>query len=104
MGCGTILHPERKGQRNGNIDPAIAVLDGIGLLFFLVPGVIAFAVDFNNGSIYLPRGRRFLSDADIKGQNLEISSESFRMISVQPKINISQLETVLVRETGFKLD
>lgn len=52
--CGTILYPERKGQVDGRIDPAVAVLDGIGLLFFLVPGVIAFAVDFATGAIYLP--------------------------------------------------
>ena len=32
----------------------MAVLDGIGLLFFIIPGVIAFAVDFSNGTIYLP--------------------------------------------------
>ena len=32
----------------------MAVLDGIGLLFFILPGVIAFAVDFSNGTIYLP--------------------------------------------------
>jgi len=53
-GCGTILHPERKGQPAGDLDWSIVALDGIGLLLFLVPGVIAFAVDFNNGSIYLP--------------------------------------------------
>src|SRR5690625_3467752 len=52
--CGTILYPERKGQTSGRIDPAVAVLDGIGLLFFIIPGVIAFAVDFADGAIYLP--------------------------------------------------
>lgn len=57
-GCGTILHPERKGQKGGDIDVGIAILDGLGLLLFLVPGVIAFAVDFSNGTIYLPPGRR----------------------------------------------
>ena len=55
-GCGTILHPERKGQPAGQIDWKIAALDGLGLLFFFIPGVIAFAVDFNNGTIYLPPG------------------------------------------------
>ena len=54
--CGTLMYPERKGQISGRIDPGIAVLDGIGLLFFVVPGVIAFAVDFSNGTIYLPPG------------------------------------------------
>lgn len=56
IGCGTILHPERKGQPAGRLDWAIVALDALGLLFFFIPGVIAFAVDFNNGTIYLPPG------------------------------------------------
>jgi hypothetical protein len=31
-----------------------SALDGIGLLLFFIPGVIAFAVDFATGAIYLP--------------------------------------------------
>lgn len=54
VSCGTILYPERRGQPAGPIDPKVAILDGIGLLFFFVPGVIAFAVDFATGAIYLP--------------------------------------------------
>ena len=53
-GCGTLMYPERKGQKDGRIDAGVAVLDGLGLLFFIIPGVIAFAVDFSNGTIYLP--------------------------------------------------
>ncbi|HTN00529.1 hypothetical protein [Planctellipticum variicoloris] len=54
-GCGYLLHPERRGQPNsGRIDPSIVLLDGLGCLFFLIPGVIAFAVDFSSGTIYLP--------------------------------------------------
>ena len=65
--CGTILHPERKGQRGGQIDPAIALFDAVGLLFFFIPGVIAFAVDFSNGTIYLPGGRQSsLSDDELQ--------------------------------------
>ena len=65
--CGTILHPERKGQKGGQIDPAIAIFDGIGLLFFFLPGVISFAVDFSNGTIYLPGGRQSsLSDEELQ--------------------------------------
>lgn len=56
-GCGTILHPERRGQPAGPLDWKIVALDGIGLLLFFVPGVIAFAVDFSNGTIYLPPDR-----------------------------------------------
>lgn len=58
--CGTILYPERKGQGKGQIDIGVAILDAIGLLFFIIPGVIAFAVDFNNGTIYLPKGGKGL--------------------------------------------
>ncbi|MCL7929078.1 hypothetical protein [Halomonas llamarensis] len=53
-GCGTLFYPERKGQMSGNVDPVVAIANGVGLLFFIVPGVIAYAVDFSNGTIYLP--------------------------------------------------
>ncbi|HVW02985.1 MAG TPA: hypothetical protein VHB77_21675 [Planctomycetaceae bacterium] len=54
VGCGTIMHPERRGQPAGRLDWSIVALDALGLLLFFIPGVIAFAVDFNNGTIYLP--------------------------------------------------
>ena len=53
-GCGTMFYPERKGQLSGDVDPVVAIANGVGLLFFIVPGVIAYAVDFSNGTIYLP--------------------------------------------------
>ncbi|MBV2133902.1 polyribonucleotide nucleotidyltransferase [Pseudomonas sp. MAP12] len=56
-GCGTLFYPERRGQLNGQIDPAIAALDAVGILFYVIPGLIAFAVDFATGAIYLPEGR-----------------------------------------------
>jgi hypothetical protein len=62
-GCGTLLYPERKGQSGGRIDPSVAILDGIGLLLFLIPGLVAFAVDFSNGTIYLP-GTKHSSNLD----------------------------------------
>ena len=54
--CGTILYPERRGQTSGNIDVGVALMDGLGLLLFVVPGVVAFVVDFSTGAIYLPSG------------------------------------------------
>jgi hypothetical protein len=54
-GCGTILHPERRYQPpGGGLDWGIVALDTLGLLLFFIPGVIAFAVDFTTGAIYLP--------------------------------------------------
>lgn len=56
-GCGTLMYPERRGQsRTGGIDWTVAGMDAIGLVLFLVPGVIAFAVDYHNGSLFLPEG------------------------------------------------
>ncbi|SFH72152.1 hypothetical protein [Planctomicrobium piriforme] len=53
-GCGTLMYPERRGQKGRRLDWKVVLLDGIGLIFFFVPGVVAFAVDFINGTIYLP--------------------------------------------------
>ena len=52
--CGTLLYPERRGQPRGQLDPGVVILDALGLLFFVIPGVIAFVIDFGNGTIYLP--------------------------------------------------
>jgi len=66
-GCGTLMYPERRGQRAGRLDAGVAVLDGIGLFFFVIPGIIAYAVDFSNGTIYLPdKGRGSLDPKNIK--------------------------------------
>ena len=53
-GCGTIFFPERRGQPAGPLDWRIVALDALGLFFFFIPGIIAFAVDFTTGAIYLP--------------------------------------------------
>lgn len=63
--CGTILYPERRGQdARGDLDIGVVLLNGVGLLFFLIPGVIAYAVDFSTGAIYLPPEEEGLIDTD----------------------------------------
>ena len=52
--CGTLLYPERRGQKGGTCDPAVVLMDGIGVFFFIIPGIMAFVVDFYTGAIYLP--------------------------------------------------
>src|SRR5262245_22527449 len=53
--CGTLFYSERCGRpHGGRIDWKIAALDGLGLILFFIPGVIAFVVDFSTGAIYLP--------------------------------------------------
>ena len=87
--CGTILYPERHNQKAGQIDPAVAILDGIGLLFYIIPGVIAFAVDFSNHSIYLPQGH---------------SSRKFSQIQLDKKLDLSTIEESVRNETGKTVD
>lgn len=98
LGCGTLLHPERRGQPPGRIDPAIAVLDGVGLLLFFVPGVIAFAVDFATGAIYLP--------PDYYGQAETGSFDPAKcdVIHVPPsKLTPEKLETIIAERTGHSV-
>ena len=97
MGCGTIFYPERKGQKDGHIDVGVALLDGVGLLLFLIPGVIAFAVDFSNGTIYLPGGR-LRSSLDLK---------NIKEVKFDPKhSSMASIERIIKDETGYlvKLD
>jgi hypothetical protein len=95
IGCGTILYPERKGQKSGKIDVGVAILDGIGLLCFLIPGIIAFAVDFNNGTIYLP------------GTFGSLEKNNIKEVKFDPKhTSLAGIEKIIKRETGsiVKLD
>jgi hypothetical protein len=56
-GCGTILYPERRGRTGGHVDVGVAVMDGLWCLVFIIPGVVAYIVDFGNGTIYESRRR-----------------------------------------------
>jgi len=93
VGCGTIMYPERRGQKAGKIDAGVAVLDAIGLLFFIIPGVIAFAVDFNNGTIYLPRSGTGLLNRD----HLE-------KVRFDPQANAkASVEKIILDRTGLAI-
>jgi hypothetical protein len=88
--CGTILYPERRGQTSGRIDPGVAILDGIGLLFFVIPGIIAFAVDFTTGTIYLPGTARS-----------SLEREKIRHVRFDPeRCDLARLEMIIKKETG----
>ncbi|MCZ6571175.1 MAG: hypothetical protein O7B23_13550 [Deltaproteobacteria bacterium] len=97
VGCGTILYPERRGQSAmGRLDVDIVILDGLGLFFFLVPGVIAFAVDFATGAIYLPRGHKSKA-SELLGE-LELREERLTVRSV------AEIERILREATGLTIE
>ncbi len=92
-GCGTLMHPERRGQRGGRIDVGIAALDGIGLLFFLIPGLIAFAVDFSEGTIYLPGGA-----------SSSLDRNDMKIATFDPKYSTAAtIEEIIRKETGHRI-
>ena len=94
MGCGTLMYPERRGQRGDRIDAGVAILDGLGLLFGIIPGVIAFAVDFSNGTIYLPH-RTSLGYLDLK---------NIKEVKFDPKhTSLASLERIIKNETGYEV-
>lgn len=90
--CGTILYPERKGQVSGRIDTGVAALNGIGLLFYFIPGVIAFAVDFSNGTIYLPNSAATDDDSDL------------RVVHTDKELTPDQLQQLISEEVGKPVD
>jgi hypothetical protein len=90
-GCGTLMYPERRGQRGGRLDAGVVILDGIGLLFFIIPGVIAYAVDFSNGAIYLPGTAH--GSLDPKG---------IKQVKFDPKhYTYATIEKIVKEETGY---
>jgi len=90
-GCGTIMYPDRRGQKTGSLDVGVVLLDGIGLLFFLIPGVIAYAVDFSTGAIYLPGTSR--GSLDLK---------DIKQVKFDPKhYTNAAIEKIIKEETGY---
>jgi hypothetical protein len=97
VGCGTLMHPERRGQRVNKVsrlDVGIVVLDAVGLLFFLVPGVIAFAADISNNTIYLPSSRHAGLYEKVKFSG-EANNENFAL-ALGEKLNMTINPNIIV--------
>lgn len=102
ISCGTLLYPERRGQPAGRLDPAIVALNAVGLLLFLIPGIIAFAVDFATGAIYLPPGE--YSALEEEGTIIRAQSpEGCELVKLQmqpERLTRDNLESLLRKHTG----
>ncbi len=97
--CGAIIHPERVGQpRTGRLDPSIILLDGLGLLLFLVPGLIAFIVDFATGAIYMPPEHYGLNDQPQR------TAEGLLKIPVEGPLTRERIEAAIARASGKKVE
>lgn len=93
-GCGTIVYPERIGQKGGRIDTGVAVMDGLCLLLFIIPGIIAYVVDFSNGTIYLPGTAWHSSDL-----------KDIKQVKFDPKHYTNEtIEKIIKEETGYTVN
>jgi hypothetical protein len=98
MSCGTILYPERRGQTTGNLDVGVVLLDGIGLLFFIIPGVVAYAVDLSTGAIFLPPG-----EARAVPPTLDL--EEMTVVRMDPKhMDRESIEQAIEEQLGRDID
>jgi hypothetical protein len=96
--CGTFIYPERVNQKgHGNLDPAVVILDGIGLIFFIIPGLIAFAVDFGTHAIYFPEGK------DENDKERTIFDHWKDDASEDTAINQHTLEKFIAWKTGHRI-
>ncbi|MDU9391260.1 polyribonucleotide nucleotidyltransferase [Pseudomonas japonica] len=91
--CGTLFYPDRRGQIEGKIDPVIVALDAVGILFYVIPGLIAFGIDFATGAIYLPGG----TTAQVAPEKLQ------HAIGADGKVDNTRLQAILESELGQRL-
>lgn len=94
VGCGVLLYPERQGQKGGRIDPTVAILDGVGLLLFLIPGLIALAVDFHQGTIYLPN----------TSANIDAGESPYRLVKIDGPLTEETIEAAIDQHLGLSID
>lgn len=91
--CGSIFYPDRRGQIDGKVDPAIAVLDAVGLLFYIIPGLIAFGIDFATGAIYYP-----------PGQTAQVDPAKLKdAVNADGSVDNLKLQAILESELGQRL-
>ncbi len=76
--CGTILKPNQINKpHSSQLDIAIVALDAFGLIFFIIPGAVAFVVDYSNGTLYLPRHTLRLSNTSDEGVQQALSQNGY---------------------------
>ena len=91
--CGTLFFPDRRGQIEGRINAVVAGLNAIGILFYVIPGLIAFGIDFATGAIYLP-----------DGQTAQIAPEDLQnVVDADGKIDPLKLKALIEVQTGHSL-
>ncbi|WP_439859789.1 polyribonucleotide nucleotidyltransferase [Pseudomonas sp. MBLB4136] len=90
--CGTLFYPERRGQIEGKVDPVVVAMDAIGILFFVIPGLIAFGIDFATGAIYLPNGQYSMAPDTLR-----------QALNAEGRVDNAKLKALIEQHTGQRL-
>ena len=98
-GCGTILKPEQVNKPHSDqLDYRIVLLDGVGLIFFIIPGLVAYAVDYANGTLYLsPADAQSMSDLSEEGIIAAVEQATGERVRPEQIIELSREQA---REDG----
>jgi len=106
--CGYLLYPGRIDQKSGKMDPTVVILDAAGLLFGILPGVIAFAVDITTGTIYLGPNEKSAIEKHKKKLSMfekpSLESLSQDQIMAETMISTSQVAEELSTMIGQPVD
>jgi hypothetical protein len=100
--CGYLLYPERKGNQSGRLDPVVLLLDGAGLLLGVLPGVVAFAVDITNGTIFLSPGEQSSMDKHTTFNDVKSWRAVESPVDMQT-INSVDIAMILSEELGYEV-
>jgi flagellar basal body-associated protein FliL len=77
VSCGYFLYPKRRGNKGGGLHTPTLVMDLLWLLPGIIPGVVALAVDFSTGAIYLGKGGK---------AQLQNVDRKTKIVVVKPKV------------------
>lgn len=78
--CGTMFKSSQRGKPHSQkLDPAIVTLDALGLLLLIIPGVVSFIVDANNGTLYLPAGAVSFNDTSDEGIQKALAANGYNV-------------------------
>ena len=82
--CARIIHPERVGNNSGVVDVGPLVIDIVLFIPGLIPGLIAIAVDFGSGAIYVQNDAAALGEEGRRLALVTLESGEHEIVLLDP--------------------
>lgn len=99
-GCGTLFFSHRLGKKMSNrIDKRVFITNCILCLCGIIPGVVAFVLDYDNGSIYYTEAE-LIPDEDIYGMKLPQKMKTIPCREMSAEAIAAELSAALGREVS----